>query len=238
MPRAVLPMPWGFALLVGIIEGVAARRIDSGLSGWEEFWIVVGGSLLAAVVLGCAQWLWRRTRRPILEIECGVGFNFEKRVGNTDAAVAPAVEEHRPLAAYAKFVRVSETRGRSGARNVVVRMKDVSPSPPHTTSPVELRWADSKEANNIRPHGHKDAFAQLVIFYETQDGKQQGWRMTPTVLEHDDKPEFTLEILVEGKRYSETAFRMENVWSRARIDALPNKEWPPVELEYPTIERA
>jgi hypothetical protein len=218
--------------------GVTARRIDSaGLSGWEEFGIVVGGSLAAAVILGGAQWLWRRAHEPILEIDCGDGFDFERRVGNTDIAVAPAVEEHRSLAAYAKFIRVTETRGRSGARNVVIRMKDVMPPAPHTKSPVELRWADSAEANDIRPHGHKDAFAQLVIFYETQAG-ELGWRTTPTVLEHADNPEFTLEIVVEGKRYSEGRFRMKNAWSAARVDALPVNGWPPVELEFPKIERA
>jgi hypothetical protein len=76
-----------------------------------------------------------------------------------------------------------------------------------------------------------------VIFYETQAG-EQGWRTTPTVLDHADNPEFTLEIVVDGKPYSEAKFRMKNAWSAARIDALPEETWPPEELDFPEIDRA
>jgi hypothetical protein len=184
--------------------------------------------------LGAARLAWRRYQRPALTIECGDGFDFNKRVGNSDVAVAPAVEEHRALAAFATMIRIRETRGRSGAQNVVVRMKDVSPPAPHSTAFVELRWGDSREANDIRPHGHKHAFALLVIFYRTEEGVE-GWRTTPTVLDHADGLEFTLEILVEGKPYSQTKFRMENTWSNARMKALPDNEWPPATIDFPKI---
>jgi hypothetical protein len=219
------------------IAEVAARRADSGLSAWDEFWIVVGGSIAAAAILAAVRWAWRRHDRAVLSIECDNTSDFNKRVGNTDRAVAPVVEEHRPRVALAKLIRVSEIRGRSGARNVVVRIKDVSPPAPHTSAPVELKWSHSSEANDIRPSGHKSAFAELVIFYETADGRQ-GWRMTPTVLEHADRLEFTLEILVDGKPYSETRFRIDNAWSHARIDALHDDEWPPASIEFPKIEKA
>jgi len=216
--------------------GAATRDAESGLSGWEEFGIVVGGSIAAAAILGIAHWLWRKSQAPLLKIECGDSYDFDKRVGNTDVAVAPAVEQHRALAAFAKFVRVTETRGRSGASNVVLRMKDVQPPAPHSTAFVELRWADSRETNDIRPHGHKYAFAQLVIFYETKDG-ELGWRTTPTLLEHADTAQFTLELLVEGRRYSEERFRIVNPWSRSQIEAWPDDVWPPSEIEFPKIEK-
>ena len=206
------------------------------MSGWEEFGIVVGGSIVATAILGTAHWLWRRSQAAVLTIECGDSYDFDKRIGNTDPGVAPAVEEHRALVAFAKFIRVSETRGRSGANNVVVRMKDVQPPAPHSTSIVELRWGDSREANDIRPHGHKYAFAQLVIFYETDDGVL-GWRTTPTLLEHTDSCEFTLELVVDGRRYSEDRFRIENSWSRAQIEAWPDDDFPPARIEFPKIEK-
>jgi hypothetical protein len=195
-----------------------SQHTKAGLSGWEEFAIVVGGSIAAAAILGVAHWLWRKSQAPLLKLECGDGYDFDKRVGNSDPAVASAVEQHHALAAFAKFVRASETRGKSGASNVVVRLKNVHPSAPHSSSMVELRWGDSREANDIRPQGHKYVFAELVIFYETVDG-QNGWRTTPTVLEHADDLEFTLEIVVAGKRYSENRFRMMNAWSRGRIES-------------------
>jgi hypothetical protein len=205
------------------------------MSGWEEFGIVVAGSIAAATILGAAHWLWRRAHRPILKIECGEGFDFQKRVGNTDAAVAPSVEEHRAVLALAVFVRVRETRGRSGASDVAARIRDVDPAPPHTDEPVELRWADWREANNIQPHGHKNLFALLLILYVTAEG-DQGWRRTPTVFDHTDEAAFTIELLVGGKKYSESRFRIENTWATTQIQAWPDSsEWPPNEITYPTI---
>jgi hypothetical protein len=147
------------------------------------------------------------------------------------------VEEHVALAAFAKFIRITETRGRSGARDVVVRMKDVVPPAPHTTAPVELKCADSSEENNVRPSGHKYVFAELVISYETRRA-EQGWRTTPTVPEHADAVEFTLEILIQGRPYSTARFRIENTWSSDRIGALLDDAWPPAIIDFPTINRA
>lgn len=216
---------------------VTAGQADPGLTGWEQFWIVIGGSLVAAAVLAGVHWLWESHRCAILEFQCGEGYDFERRVGNTDRAVAPAVEEHRPMGAFAKFMVVAEIRGKSGAHNVVVRLRDIVPPPPHTSKPVELRWLDSTEENDIRPNGEKRLFLQLVIFYEMGDGTK-GWRTTPTVFDHGDTLEFTLEILVGGKRRSLERFRIDNKWASARIDALPADPWPPAGLEYPKVERA
>jgi hypothetical protein len=147
------------------------------------------------------------------------------------------VEEHRAVIALAQFLRVRETRGRSGARSVVVRIKDVEPAPPHTQSPVELKWLDSREANDIRPHGHKSVFAELVIFYETLQG-ERGWRTTPTVFDHAGEAEFTVELMVGERKYSEERFRIKNPWQTSQIQAWPDtSEWPPNEIDYPTISK-
>jgi hypothetical protein len=207
------------------------------VTGWEEFGIVVAGSVVATLILGAANWLWRRSQRPVLEIECGDGFDFERRVGNTDAAVAPMVEEHRAVIALAKFLRVRETKPRSGARSVVVRIKDIDPAPPRTKSPVELKWLDSQEANDIRPHGHKSVFVELVIFYVTEQG-DRGWRTTPTIFDHASEAEFTVELMVRERKYSETRFRIENPWQQSQIQAWPDSpDWPPKEIAYPTIHK-
>jgi hypothetical protein len=207
------------------------------VSGWEEFGIVVGGSIAAAMILGGTHWIWRRAHRPILEIECGEGFDFQKRVGNTDAAVALSVEEHRVALALALFIRVRETRGRSGASSVVARIKDVDPPSPATSSAVELKWADSQDTNDIQPHGYKNAFLLLVIFYVTAKG-EWGWRTAPLVLDHAPELEFAIELLVDGKKYSKGRYRLKNTWETAQIQAWPeSSEWPPGEITYPSIEK-
>lgn len=89
-------------MTIATAVGVATRQVESGLSGWEEFGIVVGGSIAAAAILGAAHWLWRRSQAPVLTIESGHSYDFDKRVGNTDVAVAPAIEQHRALAAFAR----------------------------------------------------------------------------------------------------------------------------------------
>ncbi|MDP9307052.1 MAG: hypothetical protein M3P15_01945 [Actinomycetota bacterium] len=213
---------------------VAAHR--SQLDRWGAIWAIVAGVITLLLFLGgVVAWIWQRSRRPVLTIECGDGYDFDKEVGKTDAFVVRAVEEHRSLGAFAKLVRVAETRGKRGARNVVVRMKDVSPPPPHTSSFVELQFANHEEANDIRPHGHKSVVALFAVFYEAKPG-EVGWRTTPTVLEHADLPEFTLEIVVDGEPYSEARFVMNNAWSHERIDAMWSiADWPPPGLQWPKI---
>jgi hypothetical protein len=212
-------------------------QVVAGVTAWEDFGIVVAGSIAATAITAVVVFAWRRYHRPALKIECGDGYDFNKLMGNTDQAVASAAVEDRALVAWAKFIRISETRGKSGARNVVVRMKDVAPPAPHTVALVELKWADSQETNDIRPHGHKYAISELIVFYETHNGVQ-GWRTTPTVLDHDYELEFTLELLVDGRLYSESRFGMENPWSADRLAELPDEPWPPPPetLEFPRIK--
>jgi len=218
--------------------GVAAKQADPGISGVEEFWIVVFGSLAAAAVLAVLGVLWKQFDRPVLKIEYGNGFDFDKRVGITDPMVAMAVENNEPQGAVAKFIRVSEVRGRSGASDVVISLRNVKPPAPHTSTLVELKWADWTEANAIRPRSHKYAVLQLLIFYTADLGTYAGRRVAPTIFEHADEVEFDLELIVGGKKYSEQRFRMKNPWSVEKLDALPTDKWPPPDIKWPTVWEA
>lgn len=239
----MVPRPTLFrsAFLFAVIAATGPQIAhQSGLEKWGAISAIVAGVVAALLFVGgLLRWAWQRSRRPRLVVGCGAGFDFEKRVGNTDSMVKSSVEHHSLLGAYGKFLRVEETRGKLGARSVVLRVTDVHPPPPHTKSAVELRWADNTEATAIRPSGHKNAVLQLMIFYRAGDSYSgaPGFRATPTVFEHADVVTFTVELLVEGRKYSATRFRMVNEWSNEAINLWDDEPWPPDESDvvYSTV---
>jgi hypothetical protein len=174
---------------------------------------------------------------PRLVVEVGDGYDFEKRLGPSDEFVRLAVGTDEGCGAFAKLVRVRETRGRSGASNVVIRLSDVSPPAPHTTSAVELVWTDHNEANDIRPSGHKYVALHRIIFFKNPAEQINGWRCTPTIFDHADTCEFTLEVLMDNKLHQRVRLRMkDNPWSYARLEAIQSPDWPPDEIDVPEVE--
>lgn len=104
--------PQRIAVLIGIVAGVAAKRVDPGLSGWDQFGIVVAGSVAAAGILWAIQQIWRRVRWPTILIECGDSAEFQQVVLREERhmrAESPAV----PFSVHMTRLMVSEAKGRS-----------------------------------------------------------------------------------------------------------------------------
>lgn len=232
------------SLLFGISAATTAQRESAGgISGWDEFLIVVVGSIAAAAILAAAQWVRKRYNRPVLVVEVGDGYDFDKKIGSTDQWASSSVENHDFHCAFGKFVRVREVNGRGGASNVVVRLRDVVPPVPHTESTVELQWADHSEANDIRPDGHKSLALLRVLFYSGRHVPGGGWRCSPTFFDHAPQCDFTLELFVDGEPHKKVRLSMKsNPWSNEPLEAalmeahLGNSKWPPEELDFPSVE--
>ena len=56
---------------------------------------------------------------------------------------------------------------------------------------------------------------------EPTKAKKAGELRRPS-FDHADRLEFTLEILVEERPYSQARFSMENTWCNARMEGLPD----------------
>jgi hypothetical protein len=211
------------------------------LDRWGAIWAVVAGVIAALLFIGgVIRFALDLYRRPRLEIEVGSGVEFDKIVASTDEFARAAVRDNSFNAAYIKVIRVIETKGRSRAKSVALRIIDVDPPNPGFRS-APLRWTDGKgDEVDIQPDGHKEAVGQFVVLYTTPAGTEAGASATPPILEHAPRIDFTLEVMVDGRKHKSIRMRVENPWPDPLFndDALGNwaGDWPDP-IPFPTFTR-
>jgi hypothetical protein len=214
-------------------------RVLAELSWQGELVVVVIGSLIAAVIVGGAAWSWRWWNRPEMEFTTGSGPEFDKRLGESDSFVAMVVGSAEFVAAAAKVVCVRETRGRGPAVNVAAQIADVRPEPPDYPS-TPLRWSGHEERVTIEPNGRAYLRLQTMIAsWRSEDNKGTiRINATPTLVEHPGHVDFTVRLIVNGRRGPSARFRMENPWTAERVfEAFDVHQREIRELDFPRVTR-
>ena len=182
------------------------------LSSWDSIWSIVGGIVATVIFVGvCLRWLWRWFHRPRLVIECGNSPEFHRQLTGDPTAEDLAASQGgaEVVGVRAKILKVRETKG-SIAREVAARITSVNPANPYVHHlPEALEWTTYSETTTIQPHGQRELILQLVIAIKA--GEKRSYIVRPAVLE-DSPSEFTLEVLIDGKRHDEWRFRIEGTW--------------------------
>jgi hypothetical protein len=223
---------------VGLLPLLADQT--SSLTATDELIIVVGGSIIAALVLGGARLAWRWWMRPELEITVGSGPEFEKLLGDTDSFVSAVVGNQEYLGAWAKYVCVRETRGKSRGLSVVARMKDIEPGQPDWPE-KELQWAVPGDATqvSIQPGGRQYVRIQVAVMARerTADAVNVYVRCAPPMIEHaPDDVSFTIELLLDGVPHTSARLRMQNVWNGPKLSTFYDADTHAVAaFPYPTL---
>lgn len=214
--------------MVGITSGVVAQHVSGGISGWEEFGIVVIGALVAGAVTGAARraWLWRH--RPILALLGGNTKEFDRRMVKALTHYLEFAEGREILTAHAKFLRVEERNGNI-ARDVRAWITAVDPPALDEVSAVKLRWWNGEHTADIVPFGHDYLFLQQIIV--TDDGVAT---TTPTSFQHKSPIEIEVTLYVGDKRHSRTRVELEHPWPGLPLDmAMQREEHDPVKIPDP-----
>lgn len=205
----------------------------SPLEKWGAIWAIVAGVIAAILFVGGVYRLAADLyTRPKLEIEAGDGAEFNKRIASTDSFVAAVVEGNELGIALGKVIRVRETKGRSSAKGVVVRMVNVDPPNPDFRT-ATVRWASGQDEVTIQPHGHQEAYVQLVVCFDGADVAHV--RGVPPLLEHAERVELDLEILLDGRWHGRQRVRIEHPWPGDLMERrTADGRWPD-DVTFPNV---
>lgn len=209
----------------------------SPLEKWGAIWAIVAGVIAAILFVGgVGRFIFGLYRRPRVEIETGDGAEFDKWIVSSDNFVKSVVEDNSFAFAAGKMIKVRETKGRSSAKGVVVRITNVQPPSPDFRT-ATLMWSGGDHEVTIQPHGFRDAFLQHVTCFETADRQGVGARATPPILEHADPVEADLEILIDGRKHRTERIRIEHLWPRDLLDRRKAEGKWPDDLIYPAVTK-
>jgi hypothetical protein len=206
------------AVLVGVATGVGAQHADHGIGGWEELGIVVLGSIVAAVALAIAKWLWDRWNDPRLIIQCGNGGYFDMGILETEELVQRYARGQQVEAAWVKLLAVRETHGRH-AREVTVSVVDVDCPGEVYELPQTLKWLDTSEVTDIGAKNHKRFILQLLISTMDQGGQRQYATLSP--IDSSTPQTITIEVRVSGRHNRTMRFP-----SRRPVARSTRPVWP------------
>jgi len=166
------------------------------LSGWDQFWIVVAGSIFVALVLTGASRLWRWARRPKIIVEGGNDEDFHYTLSTRNPRQA-AILGHRIADIYTTRLRVTETRGVQ-ARNVQVRVRFGGGQHPKT-----LQWIN--EADGYTLEGGIPAYVRICEFFQYADGTT-GSRSHHPHVRPGKRVEVEVEVAVNGGKANRKTF--------------------------------
>jgi hypothetical protein len=219
--------------VVAGLSGIVLRQVY-GITATDELVIVIVGTIIATFLISIGAALLSWWRRPVLEFVCGSGPEFDKRIGSTDSNAVRFSEGHVYKGAYGKYICVRETRGKSAALDVAARIFDIEPRPAHYPD-TDLRWGGHSLSVTIQPNGRQYLQVQAVYLYQEDAKSRAHYRVTPTVLEQaPNAVEFTIELVVKGKRHVQQRFRMRDPWPQS----FEPYEWPHEDvIPYPEISR-
>jgi hypothetical protein len=222
-----------------VFRVIAVAAELSGLDRWGAISAIVAGAIAAVLFLGAVlRWLWQRVRRPNLILMAGNSPDFNRRLAistpDLQMIAAGAPETAGPIAAaHAKLLKVRETNG-TIAREVAVRVMKVDPiGDREDFLPVSLEWTTGGETTDIQPRGQKELVLQRVIV-TGEDAASGGFIVTPNVF-NASPLEFTLEVLIDGKRHDELRFHLEHAWPSLDLYAESEK-YPHDPFPYPKIK--
>jgi hypothetical protein len=222
-----------------VFRVIAVAAELSGLDRWGAISAIVAGAIAAVLFLGAVlRWVWQRARRPNLIVMAGNSPDFNRRLAASTPdvqMVAAGAQETAGLivAVHAKLLKVRETKG-TIAKEVAVRVTEVDPiGPREHFLPVSLEWTTGEDTTDIQPHGQKEVVLQRVIVVG-EDSKSGSFVVSPVVFENSPL-QFTLEVLIDGKRYDELRFRLEHAWPSLYLYAESEK-YPHDPFPYPKIK--
>jgi hypothetical protein len=172
-----------------------------------------------------------------LIVTCGNSPDFNRRLAisppDVQMVAAGTREAAGPIAAvHAKLLKVRETNG-TIAREVAVRVTKVDPiGDRQEFLPVSLEWTTGDETTDIQPRGQREVVLQRVIVMG-ENAAPGSFIVSPNVF-NASPLEFTLEVLIEGKRRDELRFRLEHAWPSVDLYAESEK-YPHDPFPYPEI---
>ena len=219
----------------GVAVGVTVQH-TAGISGWEEFWIVVAAGVAVAGGSYVAQWAWRFANRPRLVIEWGDTKEFNRRLATTTPDVTMWADGQPIEAAFVKTLRIRETRGRA-ARNVTVRITEVEDpddeeEPPEL--PSRLRWLDFNERADILPRDHRHIALQMIVI--APGGKDREFHVR-TVLSESSPQNLTVEVFVNDRPHVSERITLEHAWPGLML-RLHQGDGLPEPFLFPIVRRA
>jgi len=169
-----------------------------GISGWEEFWIVLIASVAALALSEAARRLWQRLHAPKIEIECGNTESFRREMLGQAWHVAPGIG-FPPQRVYVTRLRIRETNNEK-APKVCIQVVATDPPPAADdpgTLPATLRWTSDELSHDLTPgdRGHV-RICELVTYANPEDNWVYGY--IPGV-EVGRKIRLDVQAFVDGK---------------------------------------
>ena len=204
--------------MVGIAAGVTTQHVAGPISGWEEFGIVVLGTLASAALIGVGSFVWRWMHRPKLKIVVGNVKEFDRRMVKGLPLYQEFADGRVVLAAHAKFLRVEETSG-NFAREVRAWITAVDPAPDDEPEGVKLRWWTGSHTGDIPGHRHDYLFLQHIVI--TDDGRST---TTPTNFAHQSPVTIEVTLYVGEKKHSVTRLEVQWAWPGLLLDMAMHRK--------------
>jgi hypothetical protein len=181
------------------------------LVGVGGFWLVVSFIWIAVSV----------ARKPHIVIEGGNSDQFRRRQAAEPRHSPPHAHGYHMIATHVTRLRVRETKRRSAARSVHVRVSKCDPPADSEALPFALQWVNGDDYYDLAPGGR--GYVRLCESITNSLGERAHFLSSIPPLAPGEKVAFTVDVLVEGKCRKSAAFMA---------------DWSDMESHFPAVRAA